>query len=131
MRTSFTDLHAEAQAIQDFLEDEIPEDIVVIERRGSELSVYYARTGKMLADAKYWLSMVTKEAAEKVVTLIKGDVKLSAKVQNAIVDSDSPEYIYLVDWIERLNKACKQQAGWCQTLSANARAERELSRFHN
>ena len=129
MRTSFYDLQQEAQAVQDFLENEIPDEIVLVEKRGSELSVYYARTGNMLADAKYWLSQVRKEAAEKVVKLIKEDIKLSATVQNAIVDSDSPEYIHLVDWIERLNKACKQQAGWCQTLSANARAERELSRF--
>lgn len=129
MRTSFSALEQEAQAVQDFLEDEIPEDIVIIERRGSELSVYYARTGKMLADAKYWLVQAKKESAEKVVKLIQQDIRLSATVQNTIVDSNCPEYSYLVDWIERLNKSCKQQAGWCQTLSANARAERDLSRF--
>lgn len=129
MITEFPALQQEAQAVQDYLEDEIPDEIVLIEKRGSELSVYYARSGKMLADAKYWLNKSKREAANNVVDLIQKDVRLSATVQNTIVDSNCLEQCYLVDWIERLNKSCKQQAGWCQTLSANARAERDLSRF--
>ena len=40
--------------MQEFLElDVIPDDINVIEQRGYEIAAYMARSGKLLADAKY------------------------------------------------------------------------------
>ena len=51
--TKIEDIKFELEAIQQFLEISISEDMAEVEQRGNELVVYMARSGKLLADAKY------------------------------------------------------------------------------
>ncbi len=54
---------SEAQTMQDFLEpDVIPNDGDLIEERGHEVAAYMARSGQLLADAKYHLNKKKKES---------------------------------------------------------------------
>ena len=87
MITSYDDLLQEAQALQDFLESEIPEDINIVVERGNQLSSYLARSGKMTADAKYWMNIHQKQSAERVIDLLREDLKLSATAQNSLVEA--------------------------------------------
>lgn len=122
--TQFHELQTEAQAVQDFLEEEIQDDINILSERGSLLSNYIARTGKMLADAKYHLNRAQGDKAIEVIEKIFGqELKLSAKVQNAFIEGLVKEEQYLVNWIERLNKTATHQIEWCRTLISKAKEE--------
>ncbi|MDR0288259.1 MAG: hypothetical protein LBI03_11230 [Clostridiales bacterium] len=107
--TPYNELSKEAGQIQSFCEITVGDNPQEIAERIADLGVYIARTGKMLADAKYHLNQKKKdETVELIVKLISKD-KLSAKVQNALIDSICKDEQYLVDWIERLNRACVHQ----------------------
>ena len=84
--TPFTQLLQELRVIDSFLTISIsgdnPEEI---KYRGDELQTYLARSGKIVADAKYHLNEIRKnEIMEIIETIAEG--KLSAKVQNTLVD---------------------------------------------
>ena len=113
----------EAAQIQSFLEIECSGNPVEIQERIATLSVYMARTGKMLADAKKILrEKKSCQIAETILKIAKEDC-LSAKAQNALVDSLAIDENYLVDWVERINKACTHQIDALRSLLSYAKEE--------
>ena len=120
-------LREEAQEIQDFLEVTMSDDPQEVIERGNDLQVYMARTGKMLADAKYMLNKQKHQDTMNIVREFIIDQKLSAKVQNAMIDGICKEWQYLVDWIERLNAACTHQLDWCRSVNSKNKEELRLS----
>ena len=123
----FEELTKEAQKIQDFLEITMSDNPQEVIERGSDLQVYMARTGKMLADAKYILNEQKRNETMDIVRDFIIDQKLSAKVQNALIDGLCREKQYLVDWIERLNAACTHQLDWCRSVNSKNKEEMRLS----
>ena len=123
----FEELTKEAQKIQDFLEITMSDDPQEVIERGSDLQVYMARTGKMLADAKYILNAQKHNETMDIVRDFIIDQKLSAKVQNALIDGLCKDTQYLVDWIERLNASCTHQLDWCRSVNSKNKEEMRLS----
>ena len=113
--TPYNALFSEAKEIQSFAEITVSDNPQEIAERISDCGVYIARTGKMLADAKYHLN---SKKREDIMNLIKqiADERLSAKVQNSIIDSLCKDEQYLVGWIERLNRAITHQQDACRSL---------------
>ena len=120
--TPFSDLIAECKQIDEFIGITPSDDIEEIVERGNDLIVYISRTGKMLADAKYHLNVIRKAEIMDILKIIIPE-KLSAKVQNALIDSVAREQQYLVDWTERLNRTAVHQLDWCRTLISKAKSE--------
>ena len=120
-------LQSEAQEIQEFLEITMSDNPQEVIERGNDLQVYMARTGKMLADAKYILNEQKKQETMDVVREFIIDQKLSAKVQNALIDGLCKDAQYLVDWIERLNAACTHQLDWCRSVNSKNKEEMRLN----
>ena len=120
-------LRREAQELQDFLEITMSDDPQEVIERGNDLQVYMARTGKMLADAKYMLNKQKHQDTMNIVREFIIDQKLSAKVQNAMIEGICKEWQYLVDWIERLNAACTHQLDWCRSVNSKNKEELRLS----
>lgn len=120
-------LQSEAQEIQEFLEITMSDNPQEVIERGNELQVYMARTGKMLADAKYILNEQKKQETMDVVREFIIDQKLSAKVQNALIDGLCKDAQYLVDWIDRLNAACTHQLDWCRSVNSKNKEEMRLN----
>lgn len=118
----------EAEEIQSFSEITVSDNHAEIKNRISDLSVYVARTGKMLADAKYHLNEKKSHDTMKLIEDILLDAKLSAKVQNSLIDSICKEEQYLVDWIERLNRTCTHQLDAMRSILSY---EREGMRLNN
>ena len=128
--TSKPQLEQEALAIGVFLQEELktsPDDIQShgdeIELRGNKIAVYVARTGTMLADAKYHLNEKLK--SDILVTLIqqmKGTF-LSASVQKEFIRSACTYETWLVDYIERLNKTCAHLLDWYRSLLSKYKEE--------
>ena len=118
----------ECEEIQSFLEitmTDQPEDVV---NRGCDLAAYLARTSKMLADAKKLYNGRKKDEILETIAYIS-DAKLSAKVQNAIVDSICQEEKYLVDWIDRLNATCTHQLDFVRSLMSKNKEELRLTQL--
>jgi hypothetical protein len=70
----------------------------------------------MLADAKYHLARKSKDETMEVIKNILGDKKLSAKVQNSLIDGICREEHYIVDLIERLNRTATHQLDAMRSL---------------
>lgn len=132
--TPFEKLIDEAQEMQDFLDMEFSgfsDNAELIKERGDMLSVYISRTGNMLADAKYYLNERQEEETIKVIEEILLSAKLSAKVQNSLIDSICKHERLLVDKIEQLNKSAKYQIEWCRSRLSMAKEEMNNTRGWN
>ena len=55
--------------------------------RGNDLAVYVARTGKLLADSKYWLNKARNSEVLETLRETAKNAKATAKAVNALVDS--------------------------------------------
>jgi hypothetical protein len=114
--TPYNSLLEEAKEIQGYCEITVSDNPAEIAERIVALSVYITRTGKMLADAKYHLRWKRKDEALALIRksdLVRG---MSAKVQSVFTDNLCKEAQYLVDWVERLNRAATHQLEAMRTL---------------
>lgn len=118
-------LRAEAAAIQDFLELTCSDDPNEMVARLSDLSVYMARTGKMLADAR---RMQDAAVAATYAEHTKSILKMPATVARKFIESQTAAENYLVNWIDRLNRACTHQSENLRTQVSFAKQQLELTR---
>ena len=128
--TPFARLIDECREIDAYMGVTPSDNIEEIVERGNSLVVYVARTGKMLADAKYHLNVIRKAEIMDILNIIIPE-KLSAKVQNALIDSVAREQQYLVDWCERLNRAAVHQLDWCRTVISKSKTEMQYLGSYN
>ena len=106
--------------IQSFLEIEQSEDINEAVVRGNTLSVYMARSGKLLSDAKLHKD---RKLNQSVISEIKNLVSLPASSANKFIDTLSKDDNYLVNWADRINASCSRQLEWCRTVISKGKAE--------
>ncbi len=117
-------LEEEAKEIDSFLNitcSDNPEEVI---ERGNDLAVYISRTGKMLADAKYWKD---KALTESIIRELGRQAGCPASVLKQLVDAACKRENYLVNWIERLNKAATHQLDWLRSVLSKAKEELRLS----
>ena len=108
--------HEEATEMQAYLET-LPEDNPdALSERIKILAVYQARSGHMLAEAKKTLSEKKKDRDSKYYHCNSKKTTLSAKAQNALVDSIATDEQFMVDWLDRINAACKHQLDAVRSL---------------
>lgn len=124
--TKIEDIKFELEAIQQFLEISISEDMNEVEQRGNELTVYMARSGKLLADAKYHRDEKLNSA---IVEELKKILQLAPSTANKYIDALTKEENYLVSWSERVNRTCTHQIDWCRTLISKAKEEMRVSNY--
>jgi hypothetical protein len=115
-------MEKEIAEIYEFLLQPTPDDIVMVEQRGSYLLVYLARMSKMLADAKllfdkHYVRMVQEN--RNIVT---------STVMRSYCESLCNEQKYLVNLIESLIKKCEYEIDWCRTLISKAKEEMRLTK---
>ena len=122
MATTKDKLKDEAMTIQKFLEEYVSEDSNQIEARGHVISVYMSRTGKMLADAKYFFDQEMKMHLENY----KDE---PPSVRKELAAADCYETRYLVNWIERINKTCAHQLDLLRSVLSKQKEEMRLASF--
>lgn len=121
------DIFEEAQEMQTYMQDEVSDNPEEITERLTRLNVYQARSGYLLAEAKKrYREKRATEIANTIVNIAKENF-LSAKAQNALVDSIAQEEAFLVDWLDRLNATCKHQQ---DTLRSILSFEKESMRLN-
>lgn len=110
----------ELKIIQSEIEIELSEDIQQAIDRGNYCSVQIARTGKLLADAKIHRD---RKLNSSIIGQMKKISQLPATTANKFADSLCEDENYIVNWCERLNRACTHQLDWCRTLISKAKEE--------
>lgn len=117
-------LEVEASQIDAFLLKNEGEEINVCAARGNDLAMYMARTGKMLADAKYFQDLAMTENTLLCSQLYKN---MPPSMRKDLIKSMCAKENYLVNWIERLNRTATHQLSFMVTLISKAKAEMNLT----
>lgn len=114
------DIKKELADIDSYLNSHFSEDINECAQRGSDISVYIARTGKLLADCKFYrdsaIELATIECMEKCPSN-------APSIQKRFIESKTKEENHLVNWCERLNRAATHQLQFLVTLISKAKEE--------
>lgn len=126
--TPIESIAEELAAIDSYLNITMSEDVQEAVQRGNDLAVYIARTGKLLADAKYHLNGKKKSEVFDTLRETASQAGATSKAVNAIIDSLCKEEQYLVDWADRVNKACVHNIDWCRTIVSKQKEEMRLAR---
>ena len=99
----------EADGIQGYLEIECSENPAEVMERIHTLSVFMARSGNMLAEAKrIYRRKISSEIATTIINIAKENY-LSATAQNALVSAIGEDEAFLVDKLERIHRSCIHQ----------------------
>ena len=114
--------------MQSYLEISVSDDPVEMLERLHQLNVYMARSGKMLADAKTLLRRKKSNEITEMVMKIAKEACLSAKAQNALVDSIAIEENELADWLDRITRACVHQSENLRTIVSYTKQQMGLTR---
>ena len=102
-------MEKEIKEISDYLNTTCSNNPAEIQERISVIMVYMMRTGEMLAEAKKILRKKKSDEIQNMIIRIAKENCLSAKVQNALLDSIAEDECYLVDRLDRLNASCTHQ----------------------
>lgn len=121
-------LQEEAKIISDYLQTTCQGNPQEIQQRIADTMVYVARTGEMLATAKQQLRRRKSEEIQNTIIAIAKKNCLSAKVQNALLDSIAEEEAFLVDTLDRLNAAATHQLDALRTLLSYEREGMRLNK---
>ena len=112
--------------------DKISEELAAIDAflnitMSEDVQEAVARTGKLLADAKYHLNVKKKSEVFDTLRETASRAGATSKAVNAIIDSLCKDEQYLVDWCDRLNRTATHQLEWCRTIISKAKAEMALA----
>lgn len=111
-----TDFYKEIEEISGFLNITCQNNPIEIQERIAATMVYVVRTGEMLADAKRMLRKKKSDEIQNTIIKIAQENCLSAKVQNALLDSIAEDESFLVDRLDRLNASATHQLDALRTL---------------
>ena len=89
------------------------------------LCVYMARSGNMLADAKYIQDLERNRVYTEYSKLI---LKMPATVATKFIESQTGEVNYLVNWLDRINRACTHQADSLRTIFSFVKENLKMAR---
>jgi hypothetical protein len=124
------DIHNECETMQAELECLTPDDVNAVVERAKRLAVYHARSGYLLAEAKKsYRGKRASEIAETIIKIAKVGY-LSAKAQNALIDTLAQEEAHLVDWLDRINSDCVHQLDLMRTIISKEKEEMRLAGAH-
>lgn len=118
----------EAQQIQGYLDTTCSENPEEVLERIRVISPYISRTAFMLAEAKKALRAKKSDEIQAQICEIVNLQFLSAKVQNALLDSIAKEESYMVDWLERLNAAATHQVDALRSILSYERESLRLNK---
>ena len=81
-------------------------------------------SGKLLADAKYWLNeAMHSDTINTMKMLTKEQPKITSTSINQIVKSLCKDQQYLVDFADRINRSATHRADYCRSIMSKHKAE--------
>lgn len=126
-----SEIQDELQHMQAELETIMPSDINDAIERGKTIAAYHARVGYLLAlSKKIARAKKTSEIGETIIKIAK-EQYLSAKTQNALVDSIATDEMFLVDWCDRLNSMAVHQLDFLRSIISKEKTEMQINAGFN
>lgn len=119
------DLINEAQKMQEFLEITTSDNPNELTARLSEINVYMARSGAMLASAK---QMQDNAISAAYAEHSKAIDKMPATIAMKFISSQCSQENYLVNWLDRINRTCTHQGENIRTQISFAKEQLSLTR---
>lgn len=110
------EMKKEAAAIQAYLDIVCSNNPEELTERISQLMAYMSRSGEMLAQAKRLLRSRKSEEIRNTIVAVARAERLSASVQNSLLDSICEQEAFLADWLDRVNKSCTHQIEGLRSL---------------
>jgi len=81
-------------------------------------------SGKLLADAKYWLNeAMHSDTINTMKMLTKEQPNITSTAINQIVKSLCKDQQYLVDFADRINRSATHRADYCRSIMSKHKAE--------
>jgi translation elongation factor EF-1alpha len=125
--TRYEKIEKEVSEMQRYLEIECSDNPEEVLERLKRISVYQARSGYMLAEAKkMYRQKRASEISETIVAIAKENY-LSATAQNALLDSIAQDEAYLVDMLDRINATCKHQQDVLRSILSYEKEQLKLN----
>ena len=115
------ELEKEAKQIDEYLSITCSEEPMQALERGNDLLVYLARSGKMVADAKYWQDEAINNS---IIQKLKDQLDLSPMILKKFIESNCKRENYLVNWLDRINRTCVHQIDFLRTIVSYAKNQR-------
>ena len=119
------DISREAETMQSFLEVTTSENPKELIQRLSDINVYLARSGKLLADAKEFQDESTSAIYNDYEDFI---TKVPATVSIKFINSKISYVNKLVNWLDRLNRAFVHTGDNIRTQLSFAKEELRLTK---
>jgi len=119
-------LITEVEEMEEYLQDGYNVDSgYECSERAAQLAVMMARSGKMMADAKYHLDEITKS---EIMKLLQQQLQnyLSTSTINKMIDVCCKDYNFLVNRITEANKGIKYQLELMRTFISQAKEQRKI-----
>jgi len=114
-----------AQKIQDFLEEDYDESPNALVDRLGTINTYLAISGKSLADAKL---IQDKEISAMYSAYNNLILKMPATIATKFINSQTYEINYLVNWLDRINRALVHTGDNTRTQISFAKEELRLTK---
>ena len=121
-------LNEELREIQNFLEVTVGNDPSELYERIADLQVYLARSGEISALTKELLRARKSLEIANIIMQIATENRLSAGIQNALLESSCRDEAKLADWADRVNRSCVHQLDATRSLLSY---ENEAMRLNN
>lgn len=116
-----TGMIVEIEKMQNFLEITASDNPIELLDRLTELNVYLARSGKMLADAKAMQDILTANIFASKSEYIS---RLSTTLANKFITSQTATINQVVIWLDRINRTCVHQSDNIRTQISFAKMEK-------
>ncbi|MFV0501757.1 MAG: hypothetical protein ACK5MH_09235 [Bacteroidales bacterium] len=125
MEEKYNQLIKMAQAIQEFLEQDVSDNPNDLVDRLSTINTFLATSGKALADAKLLQDSKVKKLYDDYFNQISGfSPTVATKFINAMTDKEN----YLVNWLDRINRTLVHSGDNIRTQVSFAKEELRLTK---
>ena len=115
----------ECKTMQEYLEQKPSDNPDELTERLAMLSVYMARSGDMLAQAKY----LQDEMRNKVFDEKNFEITtMSPTIASKFIESQTGECNFLVNWLDRINRSCVHQADSLRTIFSYVKENLKMTR---
>jgi len=130
-KMTFDEIKKECADMQAELETLIPSDVNAVIEHAKMLAIIMARSSNMLAVAKKLVREKKASEIGEIILKIAKENYLSAKAQNALIDSIAASELELAEWIDRMNATCTHQIDLCRSIISKEKEEMRMSNFTN
>ncbi len=110
---------------QEQLDNKLVDEPTQIMEQLSIAESIMVNSGKLLADAKYWLN---ESKHSQIISNLKEMAKenkkiITSTVVNELIKSLCKEQQFLVDWAERVNRSSTHRSDYCRSIMSKQKAE--------